>query len=153
MLSIKNKIPPVLSFAFCLSAQYILSRAFSGLSVEFSYKNNIAFVLLLSALGLAAYCGWLFRRNNTTVNPMLPQNASQLIVSGIYAYSRNPMYLAMLLVLAAFVVWSGNWLSLSILPLFVLWMNFSQIRFEESALEKKFGEDYLNYKKRVRRWI
>ncbi|WNO11364.1 isoprenylcysteine carboxylmethyltransferase family protein [Teredinibacter sp. KSP-S5-2] len=153
MLSIKYKVPPVLSFALCLFAQIVIVRPQSDFSIEFSFRDIFAFVLLVSSLGLVFYSARLFKRNKTTVNPMLPENASQLVVTGVYAYSRNPMYLAMLLVLGAFSVWSGNWFSAALLPVFVGWMNFSQIPYEEQALEKKFGEEYVNYKKRVRRWI
>jgi protein-S-isoprenylcysteine O-methyltransferase Ste14 len=73
--------------------------------------------------------------------------------SGIYRFTRNPMYLGMLLVLTAGAVYLGNLAAFAVLPLFVLSMNRLQIRPEERFMREKFGDAYRDYAARVRRWI
>ncbi|WP_240183220.1 methyltransferase family protein, partial [Vibrio cholerae] len=93
------------------------------------------------------------RRFKTTVNPMAPDLAATVVDSGVFALSRNPMYLGLLLLLFGLAYWQENALSLVIVGGFLLYMNQYQIEPEERILEAKFGEAYLHYKKRVRRWL
>jgi protein-S-isoprenylcysteine O-methyltransferase Ste14 len=94
-----------------------------------------------------------FRRTKTTVNPMKPGSASSLVVSGIYQFTRNPMYLGMLLVLTGWAIFLSNALSFLFLPAYVFYMNRFQIRPEERALTSKFGQDFADYRSKVRRWL
>ena len=104
--------------------------------------------------GLIALAGVLeFHRAHTTVNPMAPQKASALVTSGVYRITRNPMYLGMLLVLAGWGVYLGNVAAWAALPLFVVLMNTLQIKAEERVLRTHFGDAYLRYSTRVRRWL
>jgi protein-S-isoprenylcysteine O-methyltransferase Ste14 len=107
------------------------------------------------ALGLAVMAAGVleFRRGRTTVNPMKPDTASTLVTTGIYRFTRNPMYVADVLILLAVVVFFSNPLGLAGVVLFVAWMNLLQIPAEERALEARFGEAYAAYKARVRRWV
>jgi protein-S-isoprenylcysteine O-methyltransferase Ste14 len=94
-----------------------------------------------------------FRRAKTTVNPMKPDAASSLVVSGIYRYTRNPMYLGFLLILLGWAAFLANLLALLLLPAYVLYMNRFQISPEERALASLFPQDYAEYRGRVRRWL
>ena len=114
---------------------------------------GVAVGLALLGAGIALAGVLAFRRARTTVNPLAPQRASQLVVVGIYRRTRNPMYLGMLLVLAGWGVCLGNALAFLALPLFVLTLNRLQIKPEERALRERFGEAYLSYMQRVRRWV
>ena len=94
-----------------------------------------------------------FRKAKTTVNPLRPENTTELITTGLYTITRNPMYLGMAIMLtgAALILRS---LSPLIMPLiFCLVVTLVQILPEEKALEELFGEEYRNYKHRVARWI
>ncbi|GGC15296.1 hypothetical protein GCM10007205_25290 [Oxalicibacterium flavum] len=99
---------------------------------------------------VAMACFWHAR---TTINPLDPRRASQLVTSGIFRWSRNPMYLSLLLLLVAyairldsFAVWIG--------PIaFVAYVTRFQILPEERVLAEKFGDAYVAYKDRTRRWI
>lgn len=106
----------------------------------------------LSALvALAAFLGFL--RSRTTINPLRPERASVLVTDGIYRYTRNPMYLSLLLLLLGYAceLWNG--------PAFLAPMVYAayvtrfQILPEERVLAAKFGPDYQDYRRRVRRWI
>lgn len=106
--------------------------------------------LLGSALILAGAIA--FRIAKTTVNPMQPSNASTIVSKGVYAISRNPMYVGFLLILLCWAIFLSNILSFAGLPAFVWYMNRYQIIPEERALRAKFGDEYLAYTKKVRRW-
>jgi len=106
---------------------------------------------LSGVIGIAGVLA--FRQAQTTVNPVKPESASTVVSNGIFAYTRNPMYLALLLLLLAYAIWLENMLAFVGCPLFVAYMNRFQIYPEERALEGLFGERYLVYKQKVRRWI
>lgn len=110
--------------------------------------------LFLLTGGLVILLGIVeFSRKSTTVNPHKPQNTTAFVKSGIYRFTRNPMYLGMVFIMLAGVVKFGNTLSIMIIPLFIWYMNAFQIQPEEEVMEQKFGEEFLDYKKKVRRWI
>ena len=111
-------------------------------------------VALALAGGLIALAGVReFARAHTTVNPLAPGQASALVTYGVFGYSRNPMYLGMLLVLIGWGVWLGNAAAFIGLPLFVLLLNVLQIAPEERAMRARFGDAFARYAARVRRWI
>ncbi|WP_201346163.1 methyltransferase family protein [Pragia fontium] len=94
-----------------------------------------------------------FIRVKTTVNPIKVQSASTLVVNGLYGFSRNPMYLALALLLLSVCLYLANpWTALGVL-FFVLFITRFQIIPEEKALTEEFGERYQAYRKRVRRWL
>ena len=103
---------------------------------------------VISALGVVS-----FRRAGTTVNPIKPETAGSLVVSGIYRRTRNPMYLGFLLGLAGWAVFLSNALAFIFLPVFVLYLNRFQISREERALASVFGKDFAAYQSKVRRWL
>src|SRR5690554_4376643 len=116
---LKLKIPPVivtLSFAALI---WLINYIFPNLSYGFPFQNwAVALILLISAfIGISGITE--FAKRSTTVNPHKPDNASFLVSDGIYRISRNPMYLALLLALFAWVVYLGNILALLVLPLFM----------------------------------
>jgi protein-S-isoprenylcysteine O-methyltransferase Ste14 len=95
-----------------------------------------------------------FRHSRTTLDPRYPERASTLVTDGIYAVSRNPMYVAMLFGLVAWGLYLDNAAGLAVAPpCFVLYLNRRQIEPEERALAAAFGEDYERYRRRVRRWF
>lgn len=94
-----------------------------------------------------------FMKHETTVNPQSPSQASRLVITGIYAITRNPMYVGMLLILIAFVLWLGAPSAFLAMAAFFLSINRLQIRAEERILGHKFGKNYEDYTKRVPRWL
>ncbi len=113
----------------------------------------ITLILLAIGLLLMVIAAGHFIAAKTTINPLRPANASTLITNGVFAISRNPIYLGDLLILAALAVWLGNMLNIALLALFVWYLNRFQIAPEERALRDKFGEAYAAYCSRVRRWL
>jgi protein-S-isoprenylcysteine O-methyltransferase Ste14 len=112
-----------------------------------------ALVLALAGAGFSALGIVKFRRAGTTLSPVQPQAASSLVCTGIYRATRNPMYVGLLLVLLAWAIFLGSAWALLGPVCFLLYINYFQIAPEERALESLFGEAYLAYKARVRRWL
>lgn len=115
--------------------------------------RSVAVVLVLVGVIVALAGVVALRRHKTTVNPFTPDQSSSLVATGIYRFSRNPMYLGFLLALAGWAAYLANWGSALLLPAFVAYMNRFQIQPEERALTQRFGPQFLAYAKSVRRWL
>jgi protein-S-isoprenylcysteine O-methyltransferase Ste14 len=106
---------------------------------------------LSAAIALWAFVSFWIAK--TTINPLDPSRASKLVTSGIFRVTRNPMYLSLLLLLIAYTIRLGAWVE-GIGPiLFAAYVTRFQIIPEERILTEKFGEPYVAYKSRTRRWI
>ncbi len=114
-----------------------------------------ALALALAALGVAVALAAVltFRRQRTTVNPLDPGATTAIVTSGVYRWSRNPMYLGLLAVLAAWALYLGNAAAALLLPGFVAYLGRFQIGPEERTLLARFGAPYAQYLARVRRWL
>lgn len=144
--------PPVIALAMVL-AMYIVSKTGNFLPFDFPGQNAAAFIVAFLGLLLDALCVAAFFRAKTTVSPLKPERTQKLVVEGFYRFSRNPMYLGMLIILVGAFISLGEGVNFVFVALFVLLLNELQIKPEERVLEEKFGNDYRIYKKRVRRWI
>lgn len=94
-----------------------------------------------------------FGRAETTVNPLNPEKASSLVTDGIFAKSRNPMYVGLLMLLAAWTIWLQSLTNIAVAVLFIPVMNHFQIKPEERALRELFGAEFEEYCRNVSRWI
>lgn len=118
-----------------------------------SWFQAATFMVMAAGMGVAVAGVISFGRARTTVNPHKPGNASTLVTSGIYRWTRNPMYLGMLLVLSGWALQWGGVLPILVTTLFVPYMNRFQIIPEERSMRELFGEEFDRYAVRVRRWI
>ena len=153
MKALELKVPPVAQFLAFMAVMWLFAKYLPALSFEIPARRIL--VVLFFCLGgiVAVPAVAAFRSSGTTVDPRDPEKASRLVVRGIYRYSRNPMYLGLLLLLLAWAVYLSNPLGFAALPLFVLSMNRLQIRPEEAAMEAQFGDEYRDYRRSVRRWL
>jgi protein-S-isoprenylcysteine O-methyltransferase Ste14 len=149
----KTLIPPPVVVAIFAAAMWALARCIEPGQFRIPGQTGWAIAVLVVGLGLMLAAVASFVRAKTTVNPLRPARASHLVTTGVFAWSRNPIYLGDLLVLVAFALWFGQVLGFALLPLFVLYLNRFQIEPEEEALERLFGDDYRQYRTRVRRWL
>ena len=113
----------------------------------------VSVLLLIVGIAVASLGVLEFRKKLTTVNRMSRQDCNDLVVKGIYKYTRNPMYLGFLLWLLSLGLYLANPISLAPIVIFIIYMNHFQIVPKENILKEKFGKDYLDYIKNVRRWI
>lgn len=149
----KLKVPPVIIFFLALTLMfgvYYLLPNFT-FRIPYSITSSRVFLLLGVLSGVAGIA--TFRKKGTTVDPMNPQNASKLVTSGIYRYTRNPMYLGMLFVLIGGLIRLGNPTGLIGIAFFIFWINEFQIKPEERVLTEVFEDEYREYCAKVRRWI
>ena len=147
----KTKIPPPI-LALVMIVLIYLSSFFIE-STTFNYQGSLSVLVLILGLACAIPSFKLFARYKTTISPLKPSDATALVTEGMYRYSRNPMYLGLLLLTIASTIWFGTWFGIIINILFIFLINFLQIIPEEEALLAIFGEEYEEYKKNVRRWI
>jgi protein-S-isoprenylcysteine O-methyltransferase Ste14 len=146
------KVPPVL--VFLLAGLLIWGLAgFPARLPAASLTDALAAALAVLGVTVGVLGVLAFRRAGTTVDPMHPEQASALVVGGIYRITRNPMYLGLALMLLAWCVYLEVWAGLLIVALFILYMNRFQIVPEERALEARFREDFRRYRQSVRRWL
>jgi protein-S-isoprenylcysteine O-methyltransferase Ste14 len=109
--------------------------------------------IIAIALGIvtALFCTYLFRQKNTTIKPFI--ESSYLVREGLFNYSRNPIYLAMIITLIGVWILLGSLTPVLVIPPFTWLIREMFIKEEEKMLEAKFGEEYREYKATVRRWI
>ncbi|MBI2757709.1 MAG: isoprenylcysteine carboxylmethyltransferase family protein [Chloroflexi bacterium] len=122
--------------------------------IPFAVPNILRTIgLPLAAIGflLAVSALLEFRKAHTTVDPH--GSVKSIVTSGIYRFTRNPIYAGFLLVLIGIPLNSGTYWGLLLAPVFIVSINNLVIQHEEAYLEKKFGDVYAGYKSRVRRWI
>ena len=150
--ALELKVPP-LALAIVFGALMWLVSPYSLFIITLPWSSG--FALMLYALGSAiVLAGMLtFFRMNTTVNPTTPEATTTMVTSGIYRFTRNPMYLGFLLILVGWAIDLSNLLAFAWLPVFVWYMNRFQILPEERALTSKFPEAFTLYQHSVRRWI
>lgn len=153
MASLQLKVPPLLltvtAAALMAVAAWGVPAADVGIPVRVPLALGIAGAgLFVTGAGVAA-----FRRHRTTMNPLDPGKSSSLVSTGIYRFTRNPMYLGFLLVLAGWAVYLSSAMAALFLPLFVLYMDRYQIEPEEQALRNRFGRAFDDYCADVRRWL
>lgn len=151
--ALELKMSPVMMTIALALLMWFLARQTEGFRLASELRLTASLLLLGSgaAIGFAGIRA--FRRARTTVNPWRPHNSSELVVSGIYRLTRNPMYLGLLLALLGWGLYLANIYTLLLAFTFVPYMNRFQIQPEERALEQAFGPDFLNYCRRVRRWL
>ncbi len=153
MKNLETKIPaPVVAIAvggsmklYALTAHVTIdtSRVLAELGIRLSQLSAV--------IALLAFTSFWFAR--TSINPLDPSRASVLVTSGIFRFTRNPIYLSLLLLLIAYAVRLGSWVEWLGPVLFATYVTRFQIIPEERMLAEKFGAAFLAYKSRTRRWI
>ncbi|WP_439150426.1 methyltransferase family protein [Sulfitobacter sp.] len=140
-------------------AQLLAGFALAGLLATYLPLGDFdapALLVLITALSGGVFllpAVESFVKHETTVNPQSPSQATTLVTDGIYSITRNPMYVGMLIVLMAFVVWLGAPSASLAAGAFFLSIDRFQIRAEERFLGQNFGKTYEDYTKRVPRWL
>jgi protein-S-isoprenylcysteine O-methyltransferase Ste14 len=153
MRHLELKVPPLLVVAIAALLMWALARATPRLTLPYPGRVVVAAALLVAGIAIIVMGVLAFRRASTTVDPRFPEKASNIVRSGIYRFTRNPMYLGMLVVLIAWMVLLANVGTVVVPALFALYITRWQIVPEERALAQKFGSEYEAYCKAVRRWL
>ena len=120
----------------------------SLISTPYNFLGPAVIILSLYA---SFWASNYFEKVNTTVIPF--EKSSQLVTVGLFKFTRNPMYLSMLVCLIGLGILLGSLSPFIFVPIFFTVINFYFIRGEEKMMEETFGKEYLSYKNSVRRWI
>ncbi|MBS1681832.1 MAG: isoprenylcysteine carboxylmethyltransferase family protein [Bacteroidetes bacterium] len=145
--------PPLIYVGFFLVALFLQSKFYIDPIVFALSSTKIIGVILLAT----AVVFFLFRSlrqfliSKNTVITILPANSLQ--TTGIFSFTRNPMYLGLCLVYLGVSLLIGNWWNIILFPELVILVQEYIIKREEKYLQRRFGQEYLDYQKQVRRWF
>lgn len=147
------KVPPLVQVVLVAVAMWALARQLPSSAAPDALRHGLAAVLAIAGIGISLIGKLQFGRAGTTVNPLWPDRTSALVTSGVYRYTRNPMYVGFVLLLLGWAAYLANLWTLFGPAVFVIYMNRFQITPEERALSALFGAEYHAYRTAVRRWI
>ena len=145
------KIPPPLLVLILVISNYFSSKKIDLILLP----NQDITSIIIFLIGMLILINPIFKfiKSKTTIDPIKFKKVNKLITSGIYKYSRNPMYLGLLMLVTSTSIFYLNLFSITTPFFFYYWINRFQIRKEEIFLTEKFGKEYLLYKTKTRRWI
>ena len=152
-MSLSLKIIPPLQVLLAGSGMWLTHYWAPLIHFHVPYSDQVFRGILVCALIIFGLAVLEFWRHQTTVNPTRIDRTSSLITSGIYRFSRNPIYVADLLILVAWMVWMGAWINVVWIAAFMAYLNRFQILPEERMLAGKFRGEWEAYRSRVRRWL
>ncbi|WP_318516363.1 methyltransferase family protein [Photobacterium leiognathi] len=146
------RVPPPILLLLSILGMYLLSRFYPVMTFDFDGKSLLISILCFIGVipGFTAIIA--FAKANTTIDPRYPQKTSRLVTTGIYRFTRNPMYLGLVFFLSAAAFYFSALSCFVVVPVFIWVMNNFQIEPEEAVLLAMFGEDYQHYCQTVRRW-
>ncbi len=143
-------IPPIW-FALGLTAVFLLDRFFPPSGFSGPVTVGLGAILVLLGLASAISAAGLFRKADTGIVPF--SEATALVTSGAFRFSRNPMYLGMVFVQLGTALIVGTGAGLLVAPVFMLIIQYRFILDEERMMRDVFGEEFEEYRRRVRRWL
>lgn len=150
-MTVKRLIYPPMWLVFGVVGIFVLNEFAPGLRYTGTASQVAGGAVLLAGLALLVVSGGLFTRAGTGLVPF--RDVKVLVTHGVYARTRNPMYLAMVVILLGVAITVGALSALIVPPLFMAIVEWRYVRPEESLLHGLFGEDYAAYCSRVRRWL
>ena len=148
---LKTKIPPPAIALIFIALLYLSTYLIPAFRID--YQTILAVICLVAGFSPVGIAFFQFKKKDTTLDPRKPENSTELVVSGVFKYSRNPMYVGLTMVLVSACLFLGAWSGLVLIPVFILVINRLQILPEEQAMKKLYGKQYAEYCKNVRRWI
>ncbi len=146
----KILVPPLMML-LCILGMIAYDRFGSPTTAVSGTAVNIGYFLIIVGIALPAWSALIFRRVETNIIPY--KSPEKMVTEGPFRFSRNPMYLGMLLVISGVAVRLGNYESLAFVALFFAVANWWYIPFEETKMHAVFGDGFDSYKQSVRRWI
>jgi protein-S-isoprenylcysteine O-methyltransferase Ste14 len=149
-VAVKTPLPPTYLFT-AIVVMVLLHMLFANLEVVPYPWRLFGCAPLLFGIILNLLADKAFKHNHTTVKPF--EESASLITSGVFRFSRHPMYLGMVMILVGIALLLGSLLPFLVIPAFVVLMDVLFISTEERMLADKFGDTWKNYQENVRRWI
>lgn len=153
MKLLELKLPPPLLLIIAAGLMWLCYSFYPQWNVSLPYHVVIAAVCFFISCLIALLAIIAFIRAKTSVNPFQVEQVSELVTSGVYRISRNPMYLSLTGILISWGLLLTNVLALCLPVLFILYITRFQIQPEEALLQQRFGRRFTLYKRQVRRWL
>jgi len=147
------RFPPPLVYLAAVIAGALLHAYVLPLPCDFALGARIAVATTIAALGVAIMIGAMAPFRRTGQDPKPWKTTPEIISTGIYRFTRNPMYVAMALLQIGIGIGFANGWILALVPPVLVIIYATAIRPEETYLESKFGAPYTEYKRSVRRWL
>ena len=147
----KRRFPPPVYLVLTLIVMSLLNYHLPIVRWWTPPASYAGFILIVLGTWMTGYSARLFTRAGT---PLIPfERTTTLITYGLYRFTRNPMYLGLVIIVLGVAILQGSLGSFLPLPVFVWILQTTFVRGEERFLEALFGAQYLDYKRSVRRWI
>ena len=150
---LETKIPPPLVMVLLGVLSWVGVRYLPALSFRLPFTTVIAVAIAVAGLALNGCPKLALGRAGTTVNPLRPGSATHLVTSGVYRYSRNPMYLGQAVILLGWALYLHSVIGFLAVPAFVLYISRFQIAPEERHLCARFADEYIAFCRRSPRWL
>jgi protein-S-isoprenylcysteine O-methyltransferase Ste14 len=150
---LEHRIPPPIVLIVFGAVMWVLSRFDFPVALEPLPRIPVALGWVVTGVAFAVAGAREFRRASTTINPVQPDLATSLVTSGIFRYTRNPMYVGLTAILFGWAVFLAAPWTIFAPIFFALYITRFQIIPEERILAAKFGADYEAYLNKVRRWL
>jgi protein-S-isoprenylcysteine O-methyltransferase Ste14 len=147
----RSRILPPTYFYLALLVMLAVHFMFPVLKIIPSPWNAIGVIFLVAGIVLSLMGDGIFRKVGTTIKPY--QESTALVTENVFRLSRNPMYLGYVFLLTGLAFLLGSLAPFLVIPLFMVLIEKIFIATEEKMLTEKFGQTYLDYQERVRRWI
>ncbi len=151
--NLELKIPPLAQGLLIAALMWLLARWLGADTSYSAFWSLLVMLVLVAGIALGALSVLTLYMAKTAIDPRYPHKTVRLITQGIYGYSRNPVYLGLLVMLLAWNLYLDSLYATPGLPLFVAMITFLQIIPEERILTRQFGDSYQVYCRTVRRWL
>ena len=152
-MNLELKVIPPIQLIISSGLMYTLAIYFPNYNYYLNTSLAITILLIICAAFIGLWALYDFHKHKTTFHPHKPEKTSSLVDSGVFSLSRNPMYVALAMVLLAVGVFLQNYFSFFVIPLFIWYLTKYQIIPEEKMLNILFPQDYKAYCKKVNRWF
>jgi protein-S-isoprenylcysteine O-methyltransferase Ste14 len=146
-----GRVPPPLTYLLTLLLGLLLNRRFHVPFLPHGVTRVLGWPLVGGGLALATWFARTMRGADTTLR--IDKPVSSLVQNGPFRYSRNPGYLSLTMIYAGIAILRNALWAILLLPLVLHVIQREVIEREERYLQRTFGEEYLAYKRRVRRWV
>ena len=142
--------PPVWLLIF-MAVAWIQAQMWNPLAYETSFTTLVGHGVIILGIVLMGVSFVMFQKHKTSVVPKrTPKN---IITSGPYKYSRNPIYVADAIILIGYILTLGSVISFLLVPVFTWVIRTRFINGEEAGIRAEFGQSYDDYCQQTRRWI
>jgi protein-S-isoprenylcysteine O-methyltransferase Ste14 len=148
---LSTRIYPPVWFVLAVIAMIVLARFLPIVSWHVAALRWGGIALIVAGFGVGLTAAMVFRRRATPLKPFTPSTA--LVVDGPYRFTRNPMYLGLATTLVGVALALEALTPFIVVPVFVAIITMQFIVPEDAMLTDRFGDDYGDFRRRVRRWL